>query len=41
MNKCKKKKNGIVDLSVVESYYGMYGMLFVMVVIEEVVVVLY
>lgn len=37
----KKKKNGIVDLSVVESHYGMYGMLSVMVVTAEVAVMLY
>ena len=36
-----QKKNGIIDLSVVESHYGMYGMLSVMVVTGEVAVVLY
>lgn len=41
INAKKKKKNGIIDLSVVESHYGMYGMLSVMVVTEEVAVVLY
>lgn len=41
LNAKKKKKNGIVDLSVVESHYGMYGMLSVMVVTAEVAVMLY